>query len=356
MRKRRKLILLILVCILVFIVFMAKSSLERVHLITIHSVSPDGRKIAFYGAGKLGSFLYMVNVDGSKLRKLAVGGGPSPSWSPDGTKIAFEPFISLKKIVSPRFKSIPNWISITFVDSGGEKQLSHPSPGSRDSSPKWISNDRIIFERQVTLRQEESHANVNREIVNLWTVSLEGEERQLVSENVLSRGWIISDDRQQVFFIKSEGEDERTCSLWVTDTHGETREFLSSGMFDGCLDITPDGRRLLLSLNTESGSNILILNRDGLQERILSFREEVRHMTWIDNRRFIFSKRMGDYSHIHIIDVETDEEKQLTIGENKDIYPVWIAKDCKIIFLRNRASIWVMDKDGFNQKQIFPTN
>jgi Tol biopolymer transport system component len=46
--------------------------------------SPDGRRIAF--AGNDG--LYVVNADGSGLRRLT-GSGETPAWSPDGRRIAF---------------------------------------------------------------------------------------------------------------------------------------------------------------------------------------------------------------------------------------------------------------------------
>jgi Tol biopolymer transport system component len=50
--------------------------------------SPDGTKIAFEAYGRDGTYaLHVINVDGTGLRKLAVG--TNPDWSPDSSKIAF---------------------------------------------------------------------------------------------------------------------------------------------------------------------------------------------------------------------------------------------------------------------------
>jgi Tol biopolymer transport system component len=46
--------------------------------------SPDGRRIAFASDG-----IYVVNVDGSGLRKLTRNWDETPAWSPDGRRIAF---------------------------------------------------------------------------------------------------------------------------------------------------------------------------------------------------------------------------------------------------------------------------
>jgi Tol biopolymer transport system component len=61
--------------------------------------SPDGSRIVFARSGGAQFdpwVLYVVNRDGSRLRRLTEGGDAfgerAPSWSPDGEKIAFERF------------------------------------------------------------------------------------------------------------------------------------------------------------------------------------------------------------------------------------------------------------------------
>jgi dipeptidyl aminopeptidase/acylaminoacyl peptidase len=49
--------------------------------------SPDGSKIAFSVTQERGGGIYVMNADGTAVRRVAVGHGPV--WSPDSSKIAF---------------------------------------------------------------------------------------------------------------------------------------------------------------------------------------------------------------------------------------------------------------------------
>jgi TolB protein len=56
---------------------------------TLPSWSPDGTKIAF-AQGQDARDIYEMNADGTHLQRLTADSSSDwPSWSPDGTKIAF---------------------------------------------------------------------------------------------------------------------------------------------------------------------------------------------------------------------------------------------------------------------------
>ena len=55
------------------------------------SISPDGRTVAFVRTGADGSSICLIEIDGTGLREFSPldVSAVAPSWSPDGTKIAF---------------------------------------------------------------------------------------------------------------------------------------------------------------------------------------------------------------------------------------------------------------------------
>jgi Tol biopolymer transport system component len=93
--------------------------------------SPDGERIAFQGDA-----LYVVDADGSNLRRLDTY-GEKPDWSPDGTQIVFEKFPP-----GPEGK----FLSVIDADgSGGEQELTTEADipkgyGDYMVEPDWYSS------------------------------------------------------------------------------------------------------------------------------------------------------------------------------------------------------------------------
>jgi len=93
--------------------------------------SPDGRKIAFIFGAPLDYELRVINADGSGRRTLAQG-ADHPVWSPDGQKIAF---------LGSR------GIAVVNVDGSGRRLL---SAERSDHWPVWSPDGRrIAFARDV---------------------------------------------------------------------------------------------------------------------------------------------------------------------------------------------------------------
>lgn len=87
--------------------------------------SPDGTRLAFYRGPAGDHNIYVVNVDGTGLVKLTDGGDNlAPSWSPDGNWIAFT-----------SFRDRNNEIYIMHPDGTGVIRLTNNSIS--DWQPRW---------------------------------------------------------------------------------------------------------------------------------------------------------------------------------------------------------------------------
>ncbi len=103
--------------------------------------SPNGKRIAFMGVGPSSHDIYTVKVDGGGLKRLTSGSGSNdePSWSPDGTKIAY----------ASNSGSFDMQIWVMNADGTNPQQLTtFTADGSGDKQPDWSPDGAsIIFSR-----------------------------------------------------------------------------------------------------------------------------------------------------------------------------------------------------------------
>jgi len=113
------------------------------------SWSPDGRKIAFVSNRRGGDLenIYVMNANGTNPVNLTnhLGFDDSPSWSPDGRKIAFRSF----------FRERPGGSKIYVINSDGTNLVKLTNHWASEEEPFWFPANLFV-------------ASPRRELPTLW--------------------------------------------------------------------------------------------------------------------------------------------------------------------------------------------
>lgn len=104
--------------------------------------SPDGRRILFDRGTDSGFDIFLMNVDGSDVRRLTTTGTDhDPHWSPDGTQITF----------TRQGQGARSDIYVMDADGTNVRQLTRGSRGTTNLYAQWSPNGtRIAYVRGVT--------------------------------------------------------------------------------------------------------------------------------------------------------------------------------------------------------------
>jgi TolB protein len=104
--------------------------------------SPDGTRIAFI----VGAQLAVMNADGSHLRELAIGRrADSPSWSPDGRTIAYSDLNPSQCVLIFFDPVCARDIYVVNADGSGGRQVTHARDAvTWSNSPVWSPDGSTI--------------------------------------------------------------------------------------------------------------------------------------------------------------------------------------------------------------------
>ncbi len=277
----------------------------------------DGPRLVFYSGRDGDDDIYIMSADGVDVRQLTdePGRDYEPDSSPDGSTLVF---------ASQRAGEDGAQLFLMNVDGSGVRRLTFSAAdGVRvtDDYAHWApAGRRVVFQR-TTIPTE------GRPDADIWMIDVEtGEETRLTDtpEDWDSTPSFAADGSSVLFESNRDGDfdiyrlDIETMSVvQLTDEHGIDTEAKES----------PDGTRIAFSSVRDGDFELYVMGADGGNVRPLTDNDtEDRCPQWSpDGKRLSFySERDGD-REIYVMDADGSGAQRLTDSPGNDEVPDWVA-------------------------------
>ncbi|MDP2915087.1 MAG: PDZ domain-containing protein [Candidatus Aminicenantes bacterium] len=318
----------------------------------VQCFTPDGKAILFTSprASFTGAHtkLFTVSRDGQFPEPLKVPNASRAAFSPDGTRLAYNPlpdaFTQWKNYRGGRNSVI--WI-LNLSDFSLDK-VPQPEGRSNDPGPMWLG-DKVYF-----------RSDRNGEF-NLFSYDPKTKEvAQLTNHRdypVLNAsaggGKIIYEQAGQLYVFEPQANKSARLKISVSADLGELRDrFVRGARWVRNADISPSGARAvfefrgeIVTVPAEKGDPRNITNAPGSHERYPVWSLDGRSIAY-------FSDASGEYQlHVRPQDGKGEVRKYNLSGAGFFDSPVWAPDGQKISFADNsRTFYWIDLKTGVQNK------
>jgi TolB protein len=269
------------------------------------SWSADGRRIAFVSRRDGNSEIYVMNADGSGPRNLTRTPfyDRDPAWSPDGRRIVF-----LRATRSNRgpLGVIRFWgyeLYVVNADGSGLRKLPGTLPFSGARRAVWSADGKTIRYWGYLVYADGSGRKKLPE-ARIWT------NRNIALDGV----WSPDGQRiAAVSVAHSPAQANPTkLGLWVTNPDGSNARRVAARATEGDPAWSPDGRRIAfrrLGIGRVN-SDLYVVNADGSGLRRLTRNAaKLRWFAWSPDGRTIAFLRNGE---VYIVNADGSGERRLT--------------------------------------------
>ena len=340
--------------------------------------SPDGQEIAFGRCTDDGGGVYVVPALGGVERKLtdvacSFGTAGQAKWTADGKSL-----VLLDSCAPPSPPGI-----ILFSIATGEKHCVTAPPPYADPGDEGIAlspdGETIAFCRAVTLGYEEIYAvelsgkNLRRltpvdkptgitsfmwtpdgryivfgsdrtGAVRPWRVRPEG--GAIEPETVYPNVGALTFDGQRLAYVEHSGLPAETWRAELAAPGGKvlsmTKLVVSSGDNDAT-QLSPDGREIVFRSQRMGRNDLWKSNADGSDPQKLTSFDKGWPGTprWSpDGMWIVFDSRLGEHSHITMVDSEGRNQHDVVAGDYENVVPSWSRDGRFIYFVSNRTGKW----------------
>ena len=354
------------------------------------SWSPSGRLIAFVverlgrNDAPLPLQLYVIRPNGRGLRRMSpwshrqrwfneTDPGASPSWSPDGRRLAFElrgnvrivdtrsrrstAVTRVGRVRDPVWSPTGNWIAferlagrmvdVYIVRPDGSRLRKLIRTGARETSLTWSPNGRELA------YPDDRGVNV----LDLRSGTTRLVDQPACRERVT---WLAWSPRSTsiAFGSRLVANDTEIFSAWSDGSHQKQ-------LTDNCVDDrdpawSPRGDELAFTRATSTGSDLYLIGADGSSERnVGTSPTSDRHPTWSPaGDRLAFARKIESSWQLFTIGPDGGDLRQITT-EGSNTTPAWSPLRDEIVYASTRddvagvtSQVYTTRPDGAEQRRV----
>lgn len=263
-------------------------------------ISPDGRRIVFQ-SNRTGSWqLWLMNRDGTGLRRLTASGANdrTPVWSPDGTRILFSSDREREGAASTTRDIYV--MRLGDADAGDRNAVRLTRSPGQDIHPRWAPGGQAILFNRLTGEGRDASAEIMILDADGWNLRRVPLPRGLNTYASLTPDGARLIHRGTTRETRDGRETENSDIVSSTPDGSDRRRLTDDPAFDGWPVISPDGRTIAFA-----------------------------------------SRREGDRFHLYLMPVGGGAPRRITWGNYHYTQPAWSPDGRALAAYR-----WVQDQAG----------
>lgn len=327
--------------------------------------SPDGRKIAYVAGGSRADdpfVVYVMNADGSDKRNLTREWGLDfnvfPIWSPDWKRIAFVRDPCPDAGACTRFSHIyvmnADGSALRRLARGGKVRRIWSGQGVCPcaAGPAWSPDG-----RKIAFGSEQDGP------VDIYVMNREGKAQRRLTRTAEEEGSLAwSPDGRRIAVVVQDRKATGPVTskhLYVVNADGSGGRLLGRGQAPTW---SPDGRKIAFRSDRDGNGEVYVVNADGtgLRRVTTNPRSDGGPVWSPDGTKLLFSRFGGGAADIYVVNADGSGARNLTpdvrpARVGRDSSPAWSPDGTKILFVGQRDGqydVYVMNVDGSGKRNL----